>query len=62
MHEMSESGEICEPDPHMRAWHNGRFKAFEMMQQLDGDIRATVGSLKKQPVVSEAMTLPTRDL
>lgn len=43
MHEMSEIGQRCDPQAHLRQWHSGRFKAFELLQQVDRDIRATAG-------------------
>jgi len=40
MHAMSTIDEICEPQGKMKAWHSRRFKAFELLQQVDRDIRA----------------------
>ena len=45
MREMSEIGEICEPDVRMRKWHDARFEIFEKLQKLDRDIRAAAGAL-----------------
>ena len=39
MHAMSTIDEICEPQGKMKAWHSRRFKAFELLQQVDRDIR-----------------------
>jgi D-ribulokinase len=40
MREMSEIGEICEPNGDLGLWHKRRFRAFEMLQQINRDIRA----------------------
>ena len=41
MSEMSEIGEIYEPSAEMRVWHDRRFKAFEVLQTADREIRAS---------------------
>ena len=43
MLELSEIGEIYEPNAKMRTWHTERFRAFEMLQKADRDVRASMG-------------------
>jgi D-ribulokinase len=43
MSSMSEIGEIYHPNPALTAWHEKRFKAFEMLQQVARSIRSCKG-------------------
>jgi len=45
MREMSEIGETYSPQAELLPWHAACFKAFERLQQVDREIRATVRSL-----------------
>ena len=49
MGEMSEIGEVCEPTPGTAPWHSNRFRAFELLQQADRDIRAEVDLTPNAP-------------
>jgi D-ribulokinase len=40
MASMSELGEIYHPTPRWAEWHEKRFKAFEMLQQVARSIRS----------------------
>jgi D-ribulokinase len=40
MLEMSEIGQVYEPDAETRLWHDRRFRAFEVLQKAEREIRA----------------------
>jgi D-ribulokinase len=41
MLEMSEIGQVYEPDAETRLWHDRRFRAFEVLQKAEREIRAS---------------------